>query len=67
VDKSMELMEEAEKLKLKKAAAANKAAALAKQAEGDTSSVNAKLRVCEVCGAMLSIFDSDRFVYDVCL
>ena len=67
VDESLRLMEEAEALKQKKAQVQAQVLAATrddKQAEVDKAagSVNQKLRVCEVCGAMLSIFDSDRYV-----
>lgn len=62
----MRLMEEVEQLKQAKAEAQAKVLAGTAGKEESKSSggsaVNQKLRVCEVCGAMLSIFDSDRCV-----
>ena len=65
MDESMRLMEEVEQLKQAKAEAQAKVLAGTAGKEESKSSggsaVNQKLRVCEVCGAMLSIFDSDRY------
>lgn len=59
VDESMKLMEAAEALKKRKAETQAK---LVTSSAGGLSELTTtqKLRVCEVCGALLSIFDSDQ-------
>lgn len=58
IDKSMEMMSEVETLKTRKAALEK----TLKSKNGNTSSQ--KLRVCEVCGSYLNIFDNDRRLAD---
>eukprot|EP01029_Cantina_marsupialis_P007842 TRINITY_DN1890_c0_g1_i3.p1 TRINITY_DN1890_c0_g1~~TRINITY_DN1890_c0_g1_i3.p1 ORF type:complete len:275 (+),score=93.24 TRINITY_DN1890_c0_g1_i3:59-883(+) len=61
VDESMELTEKAEELKDQKKEL--EAKIIAERKEGDSAGQQ-KLRVCEICGAMLSIHDSDKRLAD---
>ncbi|RQM16375.1 hypothetical protein DD237_003814 [Peronospora effusa] len=66
VDKSLQLMEQVELFKrkrrevLRQSTANSNASSVAMMVDN----VNQKLRVCDVCGAFLSIFDSDRRLAD---
>ncbi|CAI5747221.1 unnamed protein product [Peronospora destructor] len=66
VDKSLDLMEQVELFKrkrrelLRQSTANSNASSVAMMVDN----VNQKLRVCDVCGAFLSIFDSDRRLAD---
>lgn len=65
MDQSLELTAEAEAL-VKQKAEAQARAMLNPVHDGQVvSTVNQKLRLCDVCGAFLSIFDSDRYPHRV--
>jgi len=68
VEESMELIQKAEELKRKEVVVASPAATVAAVAAGQEvtlpSSQQQKLRVCDICGAFLSIYDSDRRLAD---
>ncbi|CAI5716875.1 unnamed protein product [Peronospora destructor] len=66
VDKSLELMEQVEMFKRKRRELLRQSTANlnASSVAMMVDNVNQKLRVCDVCGAFLSIFDSDRRLAD---
>ncbi|CAH0481377.1 unnamed protein product [Peronospora belbahrii] len=66
IDKSMQLMEHVELLKRKRREVLrqNNVNSNATGVAMMVENVNQKLRVCDVCGAFLSIFDSDRRLAD---
>lgn len=69
VDESQEMMQQVEALRLQKVEAQAQAALkkMPKEMAGVMSAAsnpNQKLRVCEICGAFLSILDSDRRLAD---
>ncbi|CAE7885988.1 Luc7l3, partial [Symbiodinium sp. KB8] len=64
VTKSMQLMEKAEELKAKRNEAQARAILETAPNLQGAMSTGQKLRVCNVCGALLSIFDSDKRLAD---
>ena len=65
VDKSLQLMAQAELLKKQRRALLRQSTrACGFNANVAVDNVNQKLRVCDVCGAFLSIFDSERRLAD---
>ena len=62
VDTALKLMEEVEALKKSKVDVQARLVTASRGAAGSEESMSQvqKLRVCEVCGALLSIFDSDQ-------
>ncbi|KAI9907613.1 hypothetical protein PsorP6_004645 [Peronosclerospora sorghi] len=66
-DKSLQLMEQVEQLKAKRRELLRECNAAGIHTNGVAmmvDNVNQKLRVCDVCGAFLSIFDSDQRLAD---
>ncbi|CAH0491068.1 unnamed protein product [Peronospora farinosa] len=66
VDKSLQLMEQVELFKRKRREVLRQSTANSNASSVTmmVDNVNQKLRVCDVCGAFLSIFDSDRRLAD---
>uniref|UniRef100_M4B1P6 Uncharacterized protein n=1 Tax=Hyaloperonospora arabidopsidis (strain Emoy2) TaxID=559515 RepID=M4B1P6_HYAAE len=64
VDKSLQLMEQVELLKKKRRELLRQSTSAACGIAMSVDNVNQKLRVCDVCGAFLSIFDSERRLAD---
>ncbi|CAI5733660.1 unnamed protein product [Hyaloperonospora brassicae] len=64
VDKSLQLMEQAELLKKQRRALLRQSTRGGGLNAVAVDNVNQKLRVCDVCGAFLSIFDSERRLAD---